>query len=104
MITSLAAGLAGLVSLGYLKTVTPTQGTGLELEAIAAAVIGGTSMAGGVGSIVGTFIGTFIMAEVRTGLVLLGTDAYIQDAFVGLVIALAVIVNIKLTDRRNAKG
>jgi ribose transport system permease protein len=104
LLTSLAAGLAGLVSLGYLKTVTPTQGTGLELEAIAAAVIGGTSMAGGVGSIVGTFIGTFIMAEVRTGLVLLGTDAYIQDAFVGLVIALAVIVNIKLTDRRNPKG
>jgi len=99
LLTSLAAGLAGLVSLGYLKTVTPTQGTGLELEAIAAAVIGGTSMAGGVGSIVGTFIGTFIMAEVRTGLVLLGTDAYIQDAFVGLVIALAVIVNIKLTHR-----
>ena len=42
--------------------------------------------------------------EVRTGLVLLGTDAYIQDAFVGLVIVLAVIVNIKLTDRRDAKG
>ena len=92
MLTSLATGLAGLVSLGYLKTVTPRQGTGLELEAIAAAVIGGPSMAGGVGSIVGTFIGTFIMAEVRTGLILLGTDAYIQDAFVGLVIALAVIV------------
>jgi ribose/xylose/arabinose/galactoside ABC-type transport system permease subunit len=103
LVTSIAAGLAGLVSLGYLKTVTPTQGTGLELEAIAAAVIGGTSMAGGVGSIVGTFIGTFIMAEVRTGLVLLGTDAYIQDAFVGLVIALAVIVNIKLTDRGRSK-
>jgi len=104
LLTSLAAGLAGLVSLGYLKTVTPTQGTGLELEAIAAAVIGGTSMAGGVGSIVGTFIGTFIMAEVRTGLILLGTDAYIQDAFVGLVIALAVIVNIKLTHRSKGKG
>jgi len=104
LLTSLAAGLAGLVSLGYLKTVTPTQGTGLELEAIAAAVIGGTSMAGGVGSIVGTFIGTFIMAEVRTGLILLGTDAYIQDAFVGLVIALAVIVNIKLTHRGKGKG
>jgi ribose/xylose/arabinose/galactoside ABC-type transport system permease subunit len=104
LLTSLAAGLAGLVSLGYLKTVTPTQGTGLELEAIAAAVIGGTSMAGGVGSIVGTFIGTFIMAEVRTGLVLLGTDAYIQDAFVGLVIALAVIVNIKLTERGRTKS
>jgi ribose/xylose/arabinose/galactoside ABC-type transport system permease subunit len=44
------------------------------------------------------------MAEVRTGLILLGTDAYIQDAFVGLVIALAVIVNIKLTYRGKGKG
>lgn len=98
--TALASALAALISLSFLKTVTPTQGTGLELEAIAAAVIGGTAMSGGVGSIVGTFLGTFIMAEVRTGLVLLGTDAYVQDAFVGLVIALAVIVNVRLSTRR----
>jgi ribose transport system permease protein len=100
LLTALASGLAALISLSYLKTVTPTQGTGLELEAIAAAVIGGTAMSGGVGSIVGTFLGTFIMAEVRTGLVLLGTDAYVQEAFVGLVIALAVIVNVKLSARK----
>ncbi len=100
LITALASGLAALISLSFLRTVTPTQGTGLELEAIAAAVIGGTAMSGGVGSIVGTFLGTFIMAEVRTGLVLLGTDAYVQDAFVGLVIALAVIVNTRLSMRR----
>ncbi len=100
LLTAVASGLAALVSLSFLRTVTPTQGTGLELEAIAAAVIGGTAMSGGVGSIVGTFLGTFIMAEVRTGLVLLGTDAYVQDAFVGLVIALAVIVNVRLSTRR----
>jgi ribose/xylose/arabinose/galactoside ABC-type transport system permease subunit len=100
LITSLAAGLSALISLSFLKTVTPTQGTGLELEAIAAAVIGGTAMSGGVGSILGTFLGTFIMAEVRTGLVLLGTDAYVQDAFVGLVIALAVIINVRLSVKR----
>ena len=97
LITSLASGLAALISLSFLRTVTPTQGTGIELEAIAASVIGGTAMSGGVGSIVGTFLGTFIIAEVRTGLVLLGTDAYVQDAFVGLVIALAVIINVRLT-------
>src|SRR5262249_54032222 len=57
IITALAAGFSGLVSLGYLKTVTPTQGTAMELEAIAASVIGGTSMRGGVGSILGTFLG-----------------------------------------------
>jgi ribose/xylose/arabinose/galactoside ABC-type transport system permease subunit len=98
--TSLAAALSAIISLAFLKTVTPTQGTGIELEAIAAAVIGGTAMSGGVGSILGTFIGTFIMAEVRTGLVLLGTDAYVQDAFVGLVIAVAVIINVRLSARK----
>jgi ribose/xylose/arabinose/galactoside ABC-type transport system permease subunit len=98
--TSLAASLSAIISLAFLKTVTPTQGTGIELEAIAAAVIGGTAMSGGVGSILGTFIGTFIMAEVRTGLVLLGTDAYVQDAFVGLVIAVAVIINVRLSARK----
>lgn len=100
LITSLSAGLSALISLSFLKTVTPTQGTGIELEAIAAAVIGGTAMSGGIGSIVGTFIGTFIMAEVRTGLVLLGTDAYLQDAFVGLVIAIAVIINVRLSVKK----
>lgn len=101
LITALAAGGASLISLGYLKTVTPTQGTGMELEAIAAAVIGGTAMRGGVGSILGTFLGAFIMAEVRTGLVLIGTGAYIQDACVGLIIALAVILNLQLTGKRS---
>ena len=99
LITAFAAGAASLISLGYLKTVTPTQGTGMELEAIAAAVIGGTAMRGGVGSIFGTFVGAFIMAEVRTGLVLIGTGAYIQDACVGLIVALAVILNLKLSAR-----
>ncbi len=97
LLTASAAGLASLISLGFLKTVTPTQGTGIELEAIAASVIGGCAMTGGVGSILGTFLGALIMAEVRTGLVLMGTDAYIQDAFVGLVIAFAVIINLKLS-------
>ena len=73
------------------------EGQGLELEAIAAAVIGGTSMMGGVGSIFGSFLGALIMAHVRTGLVLMGTDAYVQDALVGLVIALAVIINVQLS-------
>jgi len=100
LITALAAGVSGIISLGYLKTVTPTQGTGIELEAIAASVIGGTAMTGGVGSIIGAFIGALIMAEVRTGLMLMGTDAYVQDAFVGLIIAVAVVINVKLSHRK----
>lgn len=99
LLTALAAGFASLVSLGYLRTVTPTQGAAMELEAIAACVIGGTSMRGGVGSIFGAFLGAFIMAEIRTGLVLMGTDAYVQDACVGLIIAIAVILNVRISEK-----
>ena len=99
MLTAFSAGIVAFTSIGFLRTATPTQGQGLELEAIAAAVIGGTSMMGGVGSIFGTFLGALIMAQVRTGLVLMGTDAYVQDALVGLVIALAVIINVQLSKK-----
>ena len=70
---------------------------GIELEAIAASVIGGTAMSGGRREHRRHFPGAFIIAEVPTGLVLLGTDAYVQDAFVGLVIALASIIDVRLT-------
>ena len=101
MLTAFSAGVVAFTSIGFLRTATPTQGQGLELEAIAAAVIGGTSMMGGVGSIFGTFLGALIMAQVRTGLVLMGTDAYVQDALVGLVIALAVIINVQLSKKNS---
>ncbi len=55
MLTAFSAGIVAFTSIGFLRTATPTQGQGLELEAIAAAVIGGTSMMGGVGSIFGSF-------------------------------------------------
>ena len=101
MLTAFSAGVVAFTSIGFLRTATPTQGQGLELEAIAAAVIGGTSMMGGVGSIFGTFLGALIMAQVRTGLVLMGTDAYVQDALVGLVIALAVVINVQLSKKNS---
>jgi len=100
MITAAAAGVAAIISLGYLRTATPSQGSGMELEAIAAAVIGGTAMSGGVGSIVGTFLGALIIAQVRTGLVLMGTDAYVQDALVGLLIAGSVVINVFITGKK----
>ena len=101
MLTAFSAGIVAFTSIGFLRTATPTQGQWLELEAIAAAVIGGTSMMGGVGSIFGSFLGALIMAQVRTGLVLMGTDAYVQDALVGLVIALAVIINVQLSKKNS---
>jgi ribose/xylose/arabinose/galactoside ABC-type transport system permease subunit len=94
------ASLCGLLTLGFLNSVTPTAGTGLELDIVASVVIGGTALAGGSGSILGTFLGAAIMATVRNGLVLLGVSAYWQQAAIGLVIVIAVTVDV-LSTRRN---
>lgn len=96
IITGMAAAFAGLVSVAYLGSVTPRQGMGIELEAIAASVIGGTSLLGGEGSILGAFLGAFIMAEIRNGLVIKGVGAYWQDALLGLVIVIAVVLTAQI--------
>lgn len=85
-----AAALAGIIQMAYLRGVTPTAGQGMELTAIASTVIGGTSMFGGVGTIVGSFIGTLFMGVVRNGLVLMGTSAYLIDLIIGIVLIGAV--------------
>lgn len=85
------AALAGLVMTARLGVAAPDAARGYELDIIAAVVIGGTSLFGGSGSILGTLIGAAIMQVLRNGLVLLGFPAYWQPAAIGTVIILAVI-------------
>lgn len=72
---------------------------GIELQVIAASVIGGASLLGGEGSILGAFLGTFIMAEIRNGLVMKGVGVYWQDALLGLVIVIAVLITTQIQRR-----
>ena len=69
------------------------MGVGYELDAIAAAVIGGTSLSGGVGRISGTVIGTLILGIMISGFTFLGVDAYIQDIVKGVIIVVAVLAD-----------
>jgi len=96
ILTSFAAGFAGIVSLCFLRMVAPVQGAGYELEAIAASVIGGTALSGGIGSVFGAFLGSFILAVIRNGLVLMRTNPYLQNGVLGAVILAAVVVNVRL--------
>jgi ribose transport system permease protein len=93
-ITYVVAGglsaLAGIVTIGLFATASTNLGQGIELDVIAAAVIGGTSLQGGEGSVVGTLIGAAIMAVVRNAFVLLGLPLYLQVMIIGIVILLAV--------------
>jgi ribose/xylose/arabinose/galactoside ABC-type transport system permease subunit len=91
IISGLCSSIAGIVLVGRLNTANPTAGSGYELDAIAAAVIGGTSMTGGEGKIVGTFIGALFIGVLRNGLTIINASAYIQQIIIGVVIIVAVL-------------
>ena len=97
----LLAGLAGMIEASRLMTGQPTAGQGYELQAIAAVVIGGGSLRGGAGSVVGTLIGAFIMGLLANGSDLLGISPYVQQALIGAVIILAVWLD-EVRKRRSA--
>ncbi len=96
MVYIIAGGTAGIGGISYAAiytTVLPSQGQGFELYAIAAAVIGGTSLAGGIGTIWGTIIGVFIMSVLATGLPALNLEAHWQTFFTGVIVIGAVLLD-----------
>jgi ribose transport system permease protein len=93
VIAGATAGIGGISYAAIYTTVLPAQGQGFELYAIAAAVIGGTSLSGGVGTIWGTIIGVFIMSVLATGLPAMNLEAHYQTLFTGLIVIGAVLLD-----------
>ena len=89
----LLTGVAGVILASRLNSGQPTVGVGYELEAIAAVVIGGTSLMGGVGTIGGTIIGAFIMSVLKNGLNLMGVSQFWQMVAMGVVVVAAVYLD-----------
>lgn len=87
------AGLGGVIMASQLKSGSPTYGQMYELYVIAAVVVGGTSLAGGEGKILGTLIGAFIIAVIQNGMNLTGVESYTQKVVLGLVILGAVLLD-----------
>jgi ribose transport system permease protein len=83
-----------------LNSAQPTAGTMYELDAIAATVIGGSSLLGGEGTVTGTLIGALIMGVLRNGLNLLNVSSFLQQVVIGVVIIGAVLVDMALKRRR----
>jgi ribose transport system permease protein len=101
IISGTMAGLAGVVLAARLNSAQPSTGFGYELDAIAAAVIGGTSLAGGEGTITGTIIGAFIISVLTNGLRLLGVPQEWQITITGVIVVGAVYLDIL---RRRQRG
>jgi len=87
-------GLAGIAYASTYTTIIPGTGNGEELNAIAAVIIGGTSMAGGAGTMTGTLIGALMMSVLKSGLMAMGLQGQYQVFFTGLVVILAVLLDI----------
>jgi inositol transport system permease protein len=94
------AGLAGVVTAARAQTAQAGMGVMYELDAIAATVIGGTSLAGGVGRITGTVIGTVILGVMTSGFTFLRVDAFYQEIVKGIIIVAAVVVDVHRQKKR----
>lgn len=91
MVCALCAGLAGILEVGWLGTITTGLGQGMELSVIAAAVIGGANLSGGIGTAFGGVIGAALIEVIRNSLTLLGISTFWQGTFVGSFIVIAVL-------------
>ncbi|CAH2408410.1 MAG: ABC transporter permease [Mesorhizobium sp.] len=101
MISALAAGLAGIIQTGWLGAVTTNLGNGMELQVIAATVIGGANLAGGMGTAFGAVVGAALIEVIRNSLGLLGINAFWQGVFIGGAILMAVLFDRLRNFRRN---
>ena len=94
-LAGLLSGLAGIVLSSRVMSGSPSTGQGYELDAIAAVVIGGTRLTGGVGTIFGTIIGALIIGVMNNGLDLLNVSSYWQQIVKGIIIVVAVVLERK---------
>jgi ribose transport system permease protein len=92
-VCGLMAGLGGCIQASQLNTGTPNSGLMYELYVIAAVVVGGTSLSGGTGRILGTLIGAFIISVIQNGMNLTGLESYTQQVVLGLIILGAVLLD-----------
>ena len=99
-ISGLLAGLAGMILMAYIDGAAPTNGGSYELYSIAAAIIGGVSLGGGIGSVWGTLVGVLIITVIPNGMIMLNAPPWWRDTITGAIILVAVLIDV---ERRRAR-
>jgi simple sugar transport system permease protein len=104
ILAAFLGGLVGIVESFHVQSIDPLAGgTSILLQGIAAAVIGGTALTGGSGTIVGALIGSVVIASLNDGMNLLGVNAYLFDVVLGIAIGIAMILNIRMMGVRGGR-
>lgn len=104
VLTGLLAGFAGIVMTARLSTASVTAGTGMELQVITAVIIGGASLQGGEGTVIGAFLGSLLMGLITNALNLLNVDVYWQTFVTGATLLIAVLIDRMGKARKSKKG
>ena len=99
IITGVAAAVSGILLAARLYSAQPNAASGYELDAIASAVLGGTSLSGGYGTVLGTFVGALIIGVINNGMNLVGMPYFYQQIVKGLIIIVAVFIDVRNKDR-----
>lgn len=100
IINGLAAGMSGIILSSQIGAAMPQSGSGIEFEVISAVILGGTSLSGGKGSLIGTFIGGLLLATLNNGMVMLNIPSYWQSVIIGVVLVFAVSFDVIKNRRR----
>jgi ribose transport system permease protein len=95
------AALAGITAMSFVGSLNPASGAGLEFDVFAASVIGGASLAGGRGSMIGTMLGALFLSVARNGFILLGVSAFMQEIAIGVIILAAIGIDRWVTLRQS---
>lgn len=101
-LTSMLAAVAGFTSVARFSSVDALRGEGMELEVILAVVVGGASLTGGYGSVIGALLGVLIIGMIQQGLILAGISVYRYRAGIGLLLIIAAVVNQRVRMRSGA--
>lgn len=101
MISALLGGVAGILMTSRTSSASPLAGNGYELDCVAATVIGGTSLTGGIGNVWGTLLGVLVIGTLTVGMNVLGVGTYVQEIVKGLIIAFAVILDVQTKKQKS---
>jgi ribose/xylose/arabinose/galactoside ABC-type transport system permease subunit len=99
LISGVLASFVGIISMSHMKMASPNTGEGMQLYAIAAVIMGGVRLSGGVGSVPGILLGVILMGILNNGLIVTGLPAFYHGGFVGLILILSIMAQVSLTEK-----